>query len=35
LKEFGFSEQQCIEAYLICNKNRDWALNYLLDNQNN
>lgn len=33
LKSFGFNEQQCIEAYLVCGKNQELAVNYLLDNQ--
>lgn len=35
MKSFGFTEQQCIEAYLVCNKNQEMAINYLLDNQYN
>lgn len=34
LMDFGFNEQQCIEAYLVCNKNIDLAMNYLLDGGN-
>lgn len=35
LMAMGFTEQQCIEAYLTCDKNADLAINYLLDNMNN
>lgn len=35
LMAMGFTEQQCIEAYLTCDKNADMAINYLLDNMNN
>lgn len=34
LMGFGFLEQECIEAYLVCNKNLEMALNYLLDSKN-
>jgi len=35
LMAMGFTEQQCIEAYLTCDKNTDLAINYLLDNMGN
>ena len=35
MQAFGFSEQQCVEAYLICDRNQELALNYLLDEQAN
>lgn len=28
----GFNEQQAIEAYMVCNKNVELAINYLFDN---
>ena len=31
LMDLGFSEEQCLQAYLLCNKNPDQAVNYLLD----
>ena len=31
--EMGFSEQQAIEAFLVCNKNLELAINYLFDQQ--
>lgn len=35
LKALGFGEQQCIEAYLVCNKDQELAINFLLDNADN
>lgn len=35
LMAMGFTQQQCIEAYLACDKNADLAINFLLDNMNN
>ena len=34
IMEMGFSEGQAIEAYLVCNKNVELAINYLFDTQN-
>lgn len=34
IMEMGFSEAQAIEAYLVCNKNVELAINYLFDSQN-
>lgn len=34
MQSFGFSAQQCVEAYLLCDKNQELAINYLLDEQN-
>lgn len=34
LKEFGFDEGKCIEAYFICDKNPELTVNYLLDKIN-
>lgn len=33
MMNFGFTQEQCIEAYLVCNKNQELALNYLFDQQ--
>lgn len=35
LMGMGFTQQQCLEAYLTCDKNVDLAINFLLDNMNN
>lgn len=35
LKSLGFTEAQCKEAYLLCDKKLDVAINYLLDMQGN
>jgi UV excision repair protein RAD23 len=35
LMAMGFTQQQCVEAYLACDKNPDLAINFLLDNMNN
>jgi len=32
LKNIGFSQQQALEAFLVCNKNEQMAANYLFDN---
>lgn len=34
IMEMGFNEQLAIEAYLVCNKNVELAINYLFDNNN-
>jgi len=33
LKDFGFSEIECIQAYLACDKNEEYSLNLLFDNK--
>merc|ERR1719357_2289756 len=32
LKNIGFSQQQALEAFLVCNKNEQMAANYLFEN---
>lgn len=32
IMSMGFNEQQAVEAYLVCNKNVELAINYLFDN---
>jgi len=34
LKSIGFSQQQALEAFLVCNKNEQMAANYLFENAN-
>jgi len=34
LKNIGFSQQQALEAFLVCNKNEQMAANYLFENAN-
>merc|ERR1711920_306692 len=34
LKGIGFSQQQALEAFLVCNKNEQMAANYLFENAN-
>merc|ERR1712060_615443 len=34
LKSIGFSQQQAVEAFLVCNKNEQMAANYLFENAN-
>merc|ERR1719233_740116 len=34
LKNIGFSQQQAVEAFLVCNKNEQMAANYLFENAN-
>jgi len=31
IMEMGFTQEQAIEAYLVCNKNVELAINYLFD----
>ena len=35
LKEFGFSEYDAVQAYFACEKNEEYALNFLFENKNN
>merc|ERR1719193_216584 len=34
LKNIGFTKQQAVEAFLVCNKNEQMAANYLFENAN-
>lgn len=33
LQEFGFSQMEAVQAYLACDKNEEYALNFLFDNR--
>lgn len=32
---FGFNKQDCLEAFLVCDRNEEMAINYLLEKQSN
>jgi uncharacterized UBP type Zn finger protein len=33
--DMGFSEDRCVEAYLVCNRDTSLAINFLLDGTDN
>jgi hypothetical protein len=35
MQSLGFSREECIEAYLVCDKNKEQAINFLLDGKFN
>jgi UV excision repair protein RAD23 len=35
MMQMGFSQNECIEAYMVCDKNKEQAINFLLDGKFN
>ena len=34
MMNFGFTYDQCVEAYMVCDKNKEMAINFLFDQNN-
>ena len=35
MMSLGFTKEECVEAFLVCDKNKEQAINFLLDGKFN